>query len=120
MSAYLSKCDTFFWTSTMSILEKTFMFFEYCDNSLFTCWSQFNAEIFYYFYFILSDVKIYLGEKTLQWFPLGCHIVLLSQDVHVWMYSISNFWKIFTIFLHIMLEYNLGKRLKKKLFHFIL
>ncbi len=60
------------------------------------------------------------GENTLQWSPLGCHIVLLSSDVHVWAYPTSNFWNIFTIFLHIMLEYNLGKKFKKKLFHFIL
>jgi hypothetical protein len=32
----------------------------------------------------------------------------------------QNFWKNFTIFLHIMLEYNLGKILKNKKFHFIL
>jgi hypothetical protein len=35
------------------------------------------------------------------------------------MYSISNLRKIFTIFLHIMLKYNLRKILEKKLFHFI-
>jgi hypothetical protein len=29
--------------------------------------------------------------------------------VHVSMYPISNFWKNFIIFLHIILEYNLGK-----------
>jgi hypothetical protein len=42
-----------------------------------------------------------LDETTLQWPSLGCHIVLLFKDVHVWVYFISNFWKIFTIFLHI-------------------
>jgi len=61
-----------------------------------------------------------LGESTVWWPPLGCHIGLLSRDVHVWMYPISNFWKIFTIIFHIMLEYSLGKRLENKLFHFIL
>ncbi len=60
------------------------------------------------------------GESTLWWPPLGCHIVLLFKDVHVWMYPISNFWNIFIKFLHNMLKYNLSKRLKKKLFHFIL
>jgi len=49
------------------------------------------------------------GEDTLEWPPLGCHIILLSKGVHVWMYPISNFWKSFTIFSHIMLEYNLSK-----------
>jgi hypothetical protein len=53
--------------------------------------------------------------------PFGVsHIVLFSKDVHAWVYPTSNVWRIFKIFLHIMLEYNLGKRLKKKLFHFIL
>jgi len=47
-------------------------------------------------------------------------IILIFRDVHVWVYPTSNFWKIFTIFLHIMLESNLGKKLEKKLFHFIL
>jgi hypothetical protein len=50
-----------------------------------------------------------VSESTLWWPPLECHIVLLSRGVHVWMYSTLNFWKNFTIFLHIMLEYNLGK-----------
>jgi hypothetical protein len=50
------------------------------------------------------------GESTLWWPLLGCHIVLLSRDVHVWMYPTSNLWKNFTIFLHIILEYNLGKK----------
>jgi len=61
----------------------------------------------------MKNVK---GESTLQWTSLGCHIVLLSKDVHVWAYLISNFQKIFTIFLHIMLEYNLGKKLEKNNF----
>jgi hypothetical protein len=52
------------------------------------------------------------SENTLWWPPLGYHIVLLSKDVHVWVYCTSNFWKIFTIFLHIMLKY--------KWFYFIL
>ncbi len=56
------------------------------------------------------------GENTLQWPPLGCHIVLLSKDVHVWMYPTSNFWKIFIIFLHIILEYKLGQRFFKNYF----
>jgi hypothetical protein len=43
------------------------------------------------------------GESTLQWTPLGCQIVFLSMDVHVWMYPISNFWKKFTIFLYIII-----------------
>jgi hypothetical protein len=60
------------------------------------------------------------GESKLQWTLLSCHIVLLFKNVHVWMYPTSNSWKIFTIFLHIMLEYNLGKRKGEKLFHFIL
>jgi hypothetical protein len=60
------------------------------------------------------------GESTLWWPPLGCHVILLFGDVHVWVYPTSKFWKIFTIFLHSMLGYNLGKRLKNKLFHFIL
>jgi hypothetical protein len=32
----------------------------------------------------------------------------------------SNFQKVFKIFLHIMLKYNIGKKLDKKIFHFIL
>jgi hypothetical protein len=36
------------------------------------------------------------------------------------MYPTSNFQKNFIIFLHIMLEYNLAKKLEKKLLHFIL
>jgi hypothetical protein len=60
------------------------------------------------------------GWKHTIVIPLGCHIVLFSRDVHVWVYPISNFRKIFTIFLHIMLEYNLGKILEKKIFCFIL
>jgi hypothetical protein len=53
--------------------------------------------------------------------PFGVsHIVLFSRDVHVWVYLTSNFWKIFTIFLYIILKYNLDKKLEKKLFHFIL
>jgi hypothetical protein len=32
-----------------------------------------------------------LGESTLWWPSLGCHIVLLSKCVHVWMYPTSNF-----------------------------
>jgi len=58
------------------------------------------------------------GESTLWWPPLGCHIVLLSGGVHVWLYPTSNFWKNFAIFLYIVLEYNLGKILKNKLFSF--
>jgi hypothetical protein len=58
--------------------------------------------------------------KHTMWPPLECHIILLFRDVHVWMYPTSNFQNIFTIFLHIMLEYNQNKILKKKLFHFIL
>jgi hypothetical protein len=50
-----------------------------------------------------------MGESILQWPPLGCHIILLCKGVHVWIYLILNFWKKFTIFLYIMLEYNLGK-----------
>jgi hypothetical protein len=34
-----------------------------------------------------------LGESTLRWPPFECHIVLLSRDVHVWMYPTSNFQK---------------------------
>jgi hypothetical protein len=67
-----------------------------------------------------ANLIIKRGENTLWSHPLGCRIVLLSKDVHVWMYPTSNFWKIFTIFLYIMLEYNLGKKLNMKLFHFIL
>jgi hypothetical protein len=59
------------------------------------------------------------GWSTLLWPPLGCHVILLSKGMHVRVYPTSNFWKIFTIFLHILLKYNLGKRLEKKLFHFI-
>jgi hypothetical protein len=54
------------------------------------------------------------NESTLQWPPLGCHIVFLSMDVHVWVYPTSNFWKKITILLYIMLEYNLNKILGKK------
>jgi hypothetical protein len=60
--------------------------------------------------------KLWQGESTLWWTPLGCHIVLLYKVVHVWMYPASN---IFIVFLHNMLEYNLGKRLEKKLLHVI-
>jgi hypothetical protein len=60
-----------------------------------------------------------MGESTLWWLPLSCHNVLVSRGVHVWVYLTSSFWKNFTIFFHVMLEYNLCKILKKKLFHFI-
>jgi hypothetical protein len=60
------------------------------------------------------------GESTLWWSALGCHITLLSKNVHVGLYPTSKFWTIFTIVLHIMLKYNLSKILRKKLFHFIL
>jgi len=56
------------------------------------------------------------GESTLWWPPLECHIVLFFRNVHVWVYPTLNFRKIFTIFLHIMLEYNLYKRFFKKYF----
>jgi hypothetical protein len=36
------------------------------------------------------------------------------------MYPTLNFQKIYTIFLHIILEHNLSKKLKNKLFNFIL
>jgi hypothetical protein len=65
-------------------------------------------------------IFLVLGESTLWWPPLGCHIILLCRDVHVWIYPTSNFWRIFIMILHIMLEYNLGKRLENKLFYFIL
>ncbi len=65
------------------------------------------------------------GENTLQWPPLGCHIVTLyyfPKNVHVWMYPTSNFWKNFILLLHIMLGYNLNKILEKETisFHFIM
>ncbi len=66
------------------------------------------------------DHVIQLGWKHTMVTPLGCHIVLFSMDVHVWIYPISNFWENFRIFLDIMLKYNLAKRLEKKLFHLIL
>jgi hypothetical protein len=53
--------------------------------------------------------KLVEGENTLQWTLLGCHMVLLFKDVHVWMYPTSKFWKNFTILLHIMLEYDVSK-----------
>jgi hypothetical protein len=65
-------------------------------------------------------LKVVLGESTLQWPLLGCHIILLSKGVHVWMYPTSHFWKKFVIFFHIMIEYNLGNIFKNKLLHFIL
>jgi hypothetical protein len=49
--------------------------------------------------------KLFQGENTLRWPRLGCHMVLLFKDVHVWMYPTFKFWKNFTIFLHIILEY---------------
>jgi hypothetical protein len=55
-----------------------------------------------------------MGESTLQWPPLGCHILLFFKGVHVWIYPIPNFWKNFITFLNIMLEYTLGKILKLK------
>jgi len=62
-----------------------------------------------------------MGESTLQWPLLGCHIRLFFKGVHVWIYLTPNFWKNFITFLHIMLEYTLGKILKKRIisFHFI-
>jgi hypothetical protein len=65
------------------------------------------------FWLILGLSK---GESKLRWPLLGRHIVLLFRDVHVWMYPTSNFQKTFTMFVHIMLEYNLSKRLKKNNF----
>jgi hypothetical protein len=61
----------------------------------------------------------YMVESTLWWPLLGCHILLFSRDVYVWMYRTSNFWKIFTIILHILLEYNLGKKILKNKNQFI-
>jgi hypothetical protein len=49
------------------------------------------------------------SESTLQWSPLGCQIVFLSMDVHVWVYTTLNFWNEITIFLYIMLKYNISK-----------
>ncbi len=46
--------------------------------------------------------------------------VTLYYFVGMWMFPTSNFWKIFTIFFHIIKKYNLDKKLKNKLFHFIL
>jgi hypothetical protein len=56
------------------------------------------------------------GWKHIMVTPLGCHIVLLFRGVHVWVYATSNFWKNFTIVLHITLKYNLGKILKNNYF----
>jgi hypothetical protein len=63
--------------------------------------------------------KPFEGENTLEWTPLGCHMVLLFKDVHVWMYATSKFWKNSTIFLHIMLEYDVSKILEIYIFHFL-
>jgi hypothetical protein len=40
---------------------------------------------------LLVYFLIQMGESTLQWPPLGCHLIALSRDVHVWVYPISNF-----------------------------
>jgi len=62
-----------------------------------------------------------MGEITLQWLPLRCQIILLFKGVHAWIYPTADFWKKFITFLHIMLEYTLGKIFKKQIisFHFI-
>ncbi len=62
-----------------------------------------------------------MGESTLQWPPLRCQIILLFKGVHAWIYPTSDFWKNFITFLHIMLEYTLGKIFRKEIisFHFI-
>jgi hypothetical protein len=63
--------------------------------------------------------KPFEGENTLQWTPLGCHMVLSFKDVHVWMYPTSKFWKNSTIFLHIMLKYDVSKILEIYIFLFL-
>jgi hypothetical protein len=65
------------------------------------------------YFFKLKEVPFIgvVGESILWWPFLGCHIVLISKDVHVWLNPTLKFWKVFTMFLHIMLKYNLGKRL---------
>jgi hypothetical protein len=93
-------------------------------NDLFKYWFAYFGNMFIEppmktYVLINRSVKLF-KVKTHYDHPLWGHIVLLSKDVHVWMYPTSNFWKIFTIFLHITLEYNLGKRLENKLFHSII
>jgi len=63
--------------------------------------------------------KPFEGENTLQWTPLGCHMVFSFKDVHVWMYPTSKFWKNSTIFLHIMLKYDVSKILEIYIFLFL-
>jgi hypothetical protein len=60
-----------------------------------------------------------VGWKHITVTLLKCHIILLSKDVHVCVYPTSNFWKFFTIFLHIMLKYSLGKKLEKNIYIYI-
>jgi hypothetical protein len=94
-----------------------------CHSCLKWCW-HFFFFCFYLltmfgssFFTLICWCHVFIwGESTLWWPPLGCHIVLLSSDVHVWMYTTSNFWKSFTIFLHIMLDITLGKILEKNYF----
>jgi hypothetical protein len=68
-------------------------------------------------YLIVS--KNIFGWKHIMMTPLGCHFIMFFKDVHVWICPISNFWKPFIIFLHII-NITLGKILEKKKNHFIL
>jgi len=71
--------------------------------------------------FTLIEKKINSKVKTRYGGSLwGVTLYYFFIGVHVWVYPISKFWKNFTIFLHIMLKYNLGKILENKWFHFIL
>jgi hypothetical protein len=70
------------------------------DNKLYATQNYKDAKLCKWFGKSIKSSKFYwntspmlLGESTLQWPPLGCHIVLSSKCVHVWMYPTSNFWK---------------------------
>jgi len=61
-----------------------------------------------------------LGWKHTMVTPFGVSHCTILQGCACSNVSYFKFWNIFTIFLLIILEYNLGKILEKKLFHFTL
>jgi hypothetical protein len=69
---------------------------------------------------IQASKYMVLGWKHTIVTPFGVSHCTVLQGCACLNVSYFKFWNIFTIFLLIILEYNLGKILEKKLFHFTL
>jgi hypothetical protein len=87
----------------------------YIVNSLTWLWKTIEVSWVLWTYLKVGEIVVVQVFESVEDEHMRCHIVLFSNNVHVWVYSILNFWKNFIIFLHIMLEYNIGKILNKKL-----